>query len=189
MKQKRWLRLIPLLVFVTIFSVGLTYLLQELKPYLEEVPADRFGFLPYLGVFGIQLLCNLTIVVPVPIATAVMIAAASQWHPALIALAASLGGALGELSGYYAGYLGKKTILPPSVEYGRVTLWMRQHGIWAVFVLAFQPVIPFDIAGVIAGISKMPIRRFLPAVWAGKFPKYILFNYFGIGLLHLLPWF
>ena len=37
----------------------------------------------------------------------------------------------------------------------------------------------------------MPMRKFLPALFAGKFPKYILMAYAGIGLIHFLPksWF
>ncbi|MFH1087072.1 MAG: VTT domain-containing protein [Chloroflexota bacterium] len=187
LKRETLLRWSLFLLLLAGLSVGMTYLLKLLEPYLK-VPQDRYVWLPYLAVFGITLLANLTIVAPVPIANLIMIAAASQWNPFLIALAGSLGGAIGELSGYYAGYFGRKTVLPKSAQLDNlVSSWMRRYGTLAIFVLAFQPVIPFDFAGVVAGIWRLRLSRFLPAVWLGKFLKYLVLVLFGAGLIQYLP--
>ena len=117
-----------------------------------------------------------------------MIAAATRWDPIIVSLVASIGGTLGELSGYYAGYLGKRiTIAENAMGYNRVVGWMNRYGAWGICFLAFQPIIPFDIGGLIAGGARMPLWKFLPALWAGKFPKCIILCYFGVGLIHLLP--
>jgi len=117
-----------------------------------------------------------------------MIAIATKWNPVMVALAASIGGTLGELSGYYTGYLGKKIAIDEhAVRYKRVAGWMRRYGLWAILFLAFQPVIPFDLGGLIAGGARMPLWKFLPALWAGKFLKYIILCYSGLGLIRLLP--
>ena len=117
-----------------------------------------------------------------------MVAAATEWNPVLITLFASIGAAIGELTGYYAGYLGKKIAISENVAwYGRIERWIQRHGVWAIIFLSFQPIIPFDIGGMIAGAAKMPLHRFLPAVWLGRFPKYIIITYAGIGLIHFLP--
>jgi len=106
----------------------------------------------------------------------------------MVALAASIGGTLGELSGYYAGYLGKRIAITEHMGgYNRVAGWMNQHGLRATFFLALQPVIPFDIGGLVAGAARMPLQKFLPALWAGKLIKYIILCYSGIGLINFLP--
>ena len=110
----------------------------------------------------------------------------------MTALAAALGGSLGELSGYYAGYAGRKmAIANDLIVFNRVVGWINRWGAWAIVFLAFQPVVPFDVGGLIAGAARMPMRKFLPALFTGKFPKYILLVYAGIGLIDFLPksWF
>jgi len=142
----------------------------------------------YLVVFGVTLVCNATIMIPVPVATATMIAAASEWDPVLMAFIASIAGTLGEISGYYAGYLGKKIVVSEATPgYNKFVAWVKRYGPLAIFLLSLQPILPVDIAGLTAGASKIPLWKFLLPCWAGKFPKYILFCYFGFGLLYLFP--
>ena len=185
--QINWLWLVISLSSLIALSFGLAYLLQNLGACFH-LPLDELAWLAYLSVFGTTLVCNLTVIAPVPIATAIMIAAATKWNPVMVSLAASIGGSLGELSGYYAGYLGKRIAIAEHMGgYNRVADWMNRYGLWAIFLLAFQPVIPFDIGGLVAGAARMPLRKFLPALWAGKFPKYIILCYSGIGLIHFLP--
>ena len=168
-------------------SFGLAYLLQNVVAHFE-LQLKGFAWLAYLSVFATTLVCNFTVIVPVPIATSIMIAAASNWNPVMVALADSIGGTLGELSGYYAGYLGKRIAVAEHVAgYNRVADWMNRYGSWAIFFLALQPILPFDIGGLVAGASKMPLYKFLPALWAGKFIKYTTLCYSGIGLINFLP--
>lgn len=187
MHSNRWLRLVIFLTILTAISFGLAYVLQGLFSHFQLAPS-RF-FLPvYLIVFGTTLLANATIIAPVPIALAIMITAATKWDPLLVSLAASAGGTLGELSGYYVGYLGKKIALVQNMEgYERIAGWMNRYGVWAIFLLALQPILPFDLAGIIAGAARMPLHKFLSALWGGKFIKYTLICYFGVGLIRFLP--
>ena len=176
-----------MLIGLIALSFGVAYLLQDLGTRLN-IPLGGLAWLAYLSVFGTTLVCNFTIIAPVPVATAIMIATATRWNPVMVALAASIGGTLGELSGYYAGYLSKRIAIAEHMAgYNKVVDWMNRYGLWAVFFLAFQPVIPFDIGGLVAGGARMPLQKFLPALWAGKFPKYIIICYSGIGLIHFLP--
>ena len=185
--QANWLRLTTLLIGLVALSFGLAYLLQDLGMRFQ-LPLHELAWLAYLSIFVTTLVCNFTIIAPVPVATAIMIAAATNWTPVMVALAASIGGTLGELSGYYAGYLGKRIAIAEHIGgYNRVTNWMNRYGLWAIFFLALQPILPFDIGGLVAGASRMPLYKFLPALWAGKFLKYIIFCYFGIGLIRFLP--
>jgi len=186
-KQARWLLLAILVTGLIAFSYWLAYLLQGiLAPY--QAYLSKFALLAYLTIFTVMLLGNLTIVAPVPLTLAIMVAAASNWDPLLVALFASLGGSIGELSGYYAGYFGKTKIMNGYTSvHDRIAGWMHRYGSWSVFLLALQPVIPFDLAGLVAGASKMPLFRFWAALWAGKLIKYSFLCFSGVGFVHLLP--
>ncbi len=187
----RWLKLAAAFIALILVSFLLAYLFKKLADSLH-LPLDHYAFLAYLVVFVVALIANLTVIAPVPIAISVMITVAQNWNPVLSALAAALGGSLGELSGYYAGYAGRKiAIANDFVGFNRVEGWINRWGAWAIAFLAFQPVIPFDVGGLVAGAARMPMRKFLPALFVGKFPKYILLAYAGIGIIHFLPgsWF
>ena len=178
-----WLRLAIIFVLFVIVSFGLAYLFQRLLARFDLRMHD-FGWMAYLIVFASTMLANLTIIAPVPFAISIMLAAAAQWNPVLVALAAAAGGTIGELSGYYAGRLGKKIAIPESIiGYKQVEGWVQRYGMWAIMFLAFQPVIPFDLGGVIAGTARMPLRKFLPGLFLGKFPKYIILIYAGVDLI------
>ncbi len=188
---KRWLRL----AFGLFALVGLSFLLAYWFNGLINnlnLPLDQYEFLAYLFVFGVSVVANLTVLAPVPIAITVMITVATTWNPALTALAAAVGGTIGELSGYLAGYAGRKiTVISEFVPYSRIEKWIKRYGAWAITFLAFQPLIPFDLGGIIAGAAKMPIRKFLPALFAGKLPKMLILVYAGVGIIKFLPesWF
>lgn len=180
-----WIKLSIVFLLFVIASFGLAYLFQHLLARFD-LQAYQIGWLVYLVVFAATLLANLTIIAPVPLGTSIMLSAATQWNPVLVALAAAAGGTLGELSGYYAGYLGKKWAIPESIiGYSRVEHWVKRYGMWAITFLAFQPVIPFDLGGLIAGTTKMPVRKFMLGLFLGKFPKYIILAYAGVDLIHL----
>ncbi len=188
---KRWLKVAAVIVGFIVVSFLLAYWFNRLSQSLH-LPLDRYAFLAYLIVFAVSIVANLTVIAPVPIAVSVMITVAQNWDPMLAALAAALGGTLGEMSGYLAGYAGRKIAISSDfVSFERIEGWINKWGAWAIVFLAFQPILPFDIGGLIAGAAKMPVRKFMPALFAGKFPKYILLAYAGVGLIHFLPasWF
>ncbi len=187
-KPVRWHRLVTIVVSSVVISVGLAYLFQKLLTPVQPV-LNRFAWLAYIGVFVVQLLSNLTIIAPVPIASVIMVSIATRWNPFLVALFASLGGTLGELSGYVAGYVAEKAAINESTPgFNRIRGWMNRYGPWAIAFLAFQPVLPFDIGGMVAGAARMSLWKFLPALWLGKFPKYLILTYFGVGVIHFFHW-
>lgn len=189
-RRKRWFKATIYGIALIGLSIGFVYLLQYLMAYFD-ISAEKLAPTVYLLVFGISLVGNATIIVPVYFHVAIMVAAATQLDPVLIAFIASVGGTLGEMAGYYAGRLGKRIVINENTPgYNRVAGWMNRYGPLAIFFLSLQPVLPFDIAGLICGASRMPLWKFLLPCWAGKFPKYILLCYFGLGLFQFLPsWF
>ncbi len=194
MTREKWIRnlkLAGILLVVIILSFVVAYYFNQLVKELN-LPVYKYSWLAYMVVFVVTLVANMTVLAPVPIAVLVMTVVAKQWNPALAALAAAAGGTLGELSGYYAGYAGRKiAITSDFIGFNRVEEWINHYGAWAIVFLAFQPLVPFDVGGLIAGAAKMPIRKFLPALFAGKLPKYLLLAYAAVGLIQFLPksWF
>ena len=187
MRKNRWVKLAALFIILVAISIGLAFLFDYLLSPLEQRVQD-FAWLAYLILFVTNLLSNLTVIAPVAVGAAVMMTAADFYHPVVVALFAAAGGALGELGGYYAGSLGKKVIVNEYPEaYDRVAGWVNRYGVWAIWFLAFQPILPFDLAGLVAGASKMPAPRFLLACFLGKFPKYIILVYFFTQLTKVVP--
>jgi uncharacterized membrane protein YdjX (TVP38/TMEM64 family) len=187
-KQKKWLRIAVYVVVLAGISAAFFFLFPYLMRYFN-IPIEDLASTAYLVVFGITLLCNAAVLVPVvyPHLT-VMIAAAGYWDPFTIALVASAGGALGEITGYYAGRLGKRIVpFEKAPGYDRLVGWMQRHGFWGILLVSFQPILPVDIAGLLAGASKLPLWKFLLPCWGGKLGKYLLACYLGEALLNLLP--
>jgi membrane protein YqaA with SNARE-associated domain len=187
-RQRRWLRIGLYVVVLASISVGFFFLFPYLMRYFN-IPIESLASTAYLVVFGITLLGNAAVLVPVvyPHLT-LMIAAAGYWNPFFVALVASAGGALGELTGYYVGYLGKRIVrFENAPGYNRLVGWMERYGLWGIFIVSVQPILPVDIAGLVAGASKMPLWRFLLPCWAGKLVKYLVACYLGATILRLLP--
>lgn len=186
-KAKRWLRLALYLVLLTLVSFGFAYLLGHLMTYLK-IPAETLAPVAYLIVFGVALACNAAILVPVALHVSIMMWAVEYCgcDIILVVLVASVGGTLGEITGYYAGYLGKRIVhLESAPGYDRLVGWMKRYGPLGIFLISLQPL--SDIAGLLAGVSKLPLWKFLLPCWPAKFLKYLFVCYLGGAVLDLFP--
>lgn len=174
-KQRTTLLRILALVFVIGVSVGL-YLVRDKVQELES--------LGYVGIFLVSLFSSATIILPVPgvLFTSMM---GAVFNPLWVALAAGTGAALGELSGYLAGFSGRGVIEKAEVH-RKMENYMRRFGGVTILVFAFIPNPVFDAAGMVAGALKMPLWKFLAWCWVGKVAKMLLFAYTGGTLLGFL---
>jgi membrane protein YqaA with SNARE-associated domain len=166
-------------VLVLLAVITLTIFLILNRDRVQELEA-----LGYPGIFLISLFSNATLILPVPgvLFTSAM---GAVFNPYWVALAAGCGAALGELTGYVAGFSGQG-IIENKQWYARVTEWMKKYGGLTVLVLAFIPNPIFDIAGMVAGALRMPLWKFLLFSWVGKTGKMLVFALGGAGLLELL---
>jgi len=186
LKQKKWLRMALYIVVLACISIGFAYLIEYLMAYFD-ISVEKFASAAYLLVFGATLVSNASILVPVVFHVSIIITAAKYFNPALIALVGSVGGALGEITGYYAGYFGKRIIhLEDTPGYERLVGWMEKYGPLGIFFVSVQPILPIDVAGLLAGASKLPLWKFLLPCWGGKFIKYLLLCYLGDAFLDVL---
>jgi len=167
-------------ILALIFVVGLTVFLYINRERVQEL--EEFG---YPGIFLVSLLANATLILPVPgvLFTSAM---GAVFNPFWVAMAAGTGAALGELSGYLAGFSGRG-IVERTKWSERVETWMRKFGPITIVVLSFVPNPIFDIAGITAGMLKMPLYQFMLFCWIGKVLKMILFAYGGEAILNLIP--
>jgi membrane protein YqaA with SNARE-associated domain len=150
----------------------------------EAQSLARYG---YPGIFLLSILANATVLLPAP-GVLFVFAMGAVFNPLGVALAAGAGAALGELSGYLAGFSGQ-AVVERSQSYDRIRSWMETHERWsylAVLALAFVPNPLFDLAGFAAGTLKMPISRFLFFCWLGKTLKMLMFAYAGASSLQFL---
>lgn len=167
-------------IFALIFVVGLTIFL-----YINRENVRQLEGLGYPGIFLVSLLANATLILPVPgvLFTSAM---GAVFNPFWVAVAAGTGAAIGELSGYLAGFSGQG-IIERTQWSDRFEQWMRKYGPVTILVLSFVPNPIFDVAGITAGILKMPLWQFLLFSWIGKVLKMLLFSYGGSFVLNLFP--
>ena len=158
---------------VALFAViGITIYIISIRTRVGEFAA--YG---YPGIFLIALLANATVLLPAP-GVAIIYAMGAIFNPLGVALAAGSGAAIGELSGYLAGFSGQAVIERGDI-YERIHPWVQKYGGWAIMVLSAIPNPFFDIAGIAAGMARMPIRTFLIFTWIGQMIKMLLFALAG----------
>ena len=166
-------------VLALVAVVAITLYIYSIRDRVEQFA--EFG---YPGIFLIALLANATILLPAP-GVAVIYAMGAIFNPFGVGLAAGAGGAIGEISGYLAGFSGQAVIERMDV-YNRVKPWVDKYGGWAILVLSAIPNPFFDIAGIAAGIAKMPLATFLIFTGVGQFIKmttFALAGHYSISIL------
>jgi len=144
----------------------------------------RLATYGYLGIFLVTLLSSATVVVPVP-GLALVFAAGASFNPLLVGLAAGLGAGLGELTGYLVGYSGRG-VVENRENYGRIRRWMDRYGAWVILVMSAVPNPVFDVAGITAGVMRIPVGLFLLAACAGNVFKATVAAFAGAGTAVLI---
>jgi len=180
-KEKPRLVTTLLRILVLLVVIGIT-----VGGYMIRDQVGKFAVFGYPGIFLIVLISYATILVPVP-GLAIVFAMSGVLHPLGVALAATLGGALGELSGSLAGFSGR-AVTEHWHRYEKITAWVRKYGGPAIMVLAALPNPFFDVVGVAAGVLKMPIHKFFLWVLPGQLIKMLYIAYAGsLSLNWLIP--
>ena len=163
------------IVFVIAISAGIILYSEQLQ---------TLGAYGYPGLFLLNLLASATLILPAP-GLALAFAAGASLNPWLVGLAVGSGSTLGELTGYIAGYSGRDAIKRDR-DFERVQGWMRRFGLWALFALSLVPNPLFDVAGIIAGVTRIPVWKFLAVTWCGKVIKAVLVALAGAGAIGAL---
>jgi len=176
--------LLPLfgLLLVTAMTVGIFFFYQNYPHKIEGLKG--YG---YLGALLISLIFNATVILPA--GNVVVLAALAAVLPSaiLVGLAGGLGAAIGETTGYIAGYSGR-AIIARRKMYLQVEGWVGRWGSIVIFLFALLPLI-FDLAGIAAGVLRFPFWKFFLICWLGRTLLYILVALAGAwGWETLLPY-
>ena len=160
-------------------------------PLLLGVDRDELENLGYAGVFIANFFGSATLFVPVPGLTAagqaLIVVTAETLNPWGVALLGGTAMSLAEITAYVAGRVGRgmgEQYHPPlGGRWGQlmqraaafVDRLMLRWGVPTLLVLAAIPNPLFDIAGILAGMVRFPVWKFLLSTWAGKTLKAIFF--------------
>jgi len=171
-RKKSGIGVVLLRILALVLVIGITVYIYSIRDHVNEFAA--YG---YPGIFLVMLLANATVIIPAP-GVAVVFAMGSIFNPLGVALAAGTGGAIGELTGYLAGFSGQ-AIVENTQTYNRISPWVQKYGVWAILVLSAIPNPFFDLAGIAAGVAKIPVWKFLLFCWIGQLIKMAMFAYAG----------
>lgn len=173
MSSKQKLTLIRVLALL--FAVGISIFIYSMRDQARELV--QYG---YIGIFFISILANGTILFPVP-GILFVFALGAIYNPFGVAIAAGLGAAIGELTGYLAGFSGQGVVENVNT-YEKILNWLDSHIYLSNLGLTVLAAIPnpfFDVVGIAAGTLKIPVLRFLLFVSIGQIIKMLLIAYLG----------
>jgi len=175
-KKANWLRtrLIPILalLFIIAIVVGVFYFYRNYSERIEAL--QGYG---YLGAFLISITLNATVILPAGNFLVLAMLGATLPSATLVGLAGGIGAAIGELTGYMAGYSGQAIVKRHKV-YDRLEGWVKKWGALTIFFLSVAPLF-FDLAGIAAGVLRFPIWKFFLACWLGRTILYIVIAWAG----------
>lgn len=173
--KKKWIK--PLVAVLVIGSLNLAAYLtlasesgQAFLKWLNE--------LVYVGAFGLALVANLTVLVPIPYNAVILAMTQSAEFPWLIALLAAFGSVLGEITGFLVGRSGREV-----VKETRFTAWLagqmqdKTKAAFAMYVVSLPPNPAFDVAGITAGAAGLKFRFFAFWVFLGRLTRFMLFAF------------
>jgi membrane protein YqaA with SNARE-associated domain len=172
MGKEHWLKknLVPILTLLLVIAItaGIFYLYRSYPEWFEAEALKKWG---YLGAFLVSLLLNATIFFPT--GGFLVLAALGAVLPSatLVGLAGGAGAAIGELTGYMAGYSGQ-TVVSRQKVYTRVKGWVEKWGFLTIFLSSIVPFV-FDLIGIAAGALRVPLWKFLLACWLGRTILYV----------------
>lgn len=165
----QWWRLV-----VFLFALGITVLIFVYRDQVAQLAT--YG---YLGLFVISVVGNATVLLPVPSLAATFVTG-GIFNPWMVGIVSGAGMAIGELSGYLAGYGGAAIIeAKDRARYERLESWMKRYGAPTIFVLSVIPNPIFDLAGIAAGALHFPLWQFLLICFLGKTAKGLALAFAG----------
>jgi membrane protein YqaA with SNARE-associated domain len=174
----KWLnkydKLISILTLIASIALSIGVVFFPLNP-------DLLATYGYLGIFVITMLGAATLFIPGPTMIAAF-AVGARLNPTLVAIIAGLGSAIGETTGYLAGFASRAVISPKEGKdtwYLRIFRWMSNHPFLTIFLLDAIPNFLGDFAGLISGRIKYPYFKFLLASFLGKTIRFGISAYLG----------
>jgi len=169
--ESKWFAVVAI-IFVISIVVGVFLLWQNDAAGIENL--KRFG---YFGAFLISALLNAVIILPAGNFLVMAMLGSAMGMPWLVGVMGGLGAAVGESTGYLAGFSGQ-VFLKKQKLYNKFATWLKKYGFWFLFVLSAAPLM-FDLAGLSAGVLKYSYKKFFLATFLGRTILYVMIAYAG----------
>ena len=170
MDKRDWIKkkFIPLLALLLVIAItaGIFCFYRQNPNMVEKL--EGYG---YLGAFLISLTFNATLILPAGNILVLSVLGAVLPSAVVVGLVGGAGAAIGEITGYMAGYSGRG-LAQRSKMYNRVEGWMRRWGTLTIFIMSLVPFV-FDLAGIAAGVLRFSFWKFFLLCWLGRTLLYI----------------
>ncbi|MDO8474335.1 MAG: VTT domain-containing protein [bacterium] len=172
------IRITPVNIALVAVFIGLPILLWTNEMLFVRWFSGTSGL---LAITVLAFIGNFTILFPAPALGLIMPIVsrlAEQNGLVLISALYALGSALGETSGYLAGRKGADIpFFGDSKWHQALEGWLRgkKTDVALLILSAFPVILPFDVAGIIAGSMRHPWWRFVASTFFGRLIKYVMF--------------
>jgi len=177
--------------FTLVVVIGLTVALHLTYGRHPERLTELRNY-AYGGAFLISLIGNATIIFPGAVLVIlsnlgiVLYSSTGLAGPIIVGLAGGVAAAIGETTGYIAGYSGREVVVGRKM-YGQIEGWVRKWGSLAIFVFSLVPFM-FDLVGIVAGVLRFPFWKFIIFCGLGRTILYVVFIMLAaLGFRALLP--
>lgn len=169
-------------ILLRVTAVGVVVALSYIIFLNRQIMNQLAGY-GYFGIFLFSALTNATLFLPTP-GLALVFTLGGSLNFWLVGLFAGIGSAIGELSGYIAGFSGQPVIGRMDL-YEKIKPYIEKYDAIIIFVLSALPNPFLDAAGIAAGVMKIPVQKFLFWTFLGKLLKMTVVAYFGY---HSIRW-
>ena len=148
-----------------------------------EIFLDLIRHGSYFTVFIASFLTSSSVLIPIlpfPSYFPVIVGVGAGLNPFVAGSLGGIGSALGDVIGYLVGMGGSATIekfekkVPKFIK--KFERFYSKIGFLIVLTFAFLP-FPFDIVGILSGVSKYNFKRFLLALTIGRVTRTLLIAY------------
>lgn len=142
----------------------------------------------YFSVFFGSIIGTATLFLPLPIDGLVFVMGGIL-NPWIVGTLAGIGMSIGELTGYYTGYLSTKIVEKRRKEFLKKTRELfSKYGFFSIPLFAFTP-IPFDFIGILCGLIKYDVKKFFIGTLLGKISRALLLALAGSYASSIFYWF
>lgn len=164
------------LIIVVVLAV--VVLFATLAIAIPKIPENVWKNIGYPGISLLSFIGASSVIIPIPY-TVILLGIAPAFNPLLLAIAAGLGAAGGELVGYGLGYAGRHVVgKKRHRQLDAMLSIFERFGVLAVFIFALTP-LPDDLLFIPLGLMHYSLWKAFTACVAGKFAMSFIIAYMG----------
>lgn len=172
--QKNKLLSYAIALILSIILIGLTFVFHDKLVGLKS--------LGLLGIFLINFFSTVALFLPNFSAVSV-VAGGNLYNPILVAIVATLGGVLGDVSSFVIGRSGTELLASKEGKlFNKFSTLFLKYGFIIVFLLALVPNPIFDAIGIFAGATRYSFKKYFIAMLLGRIIRNLGLAFLGKSL-------